>query len=270
MKRFRGKKVYITGGSSGIGLALARRLADAGADIMLFARNRARLDEARLIVDGARRAGGRTAVMPLDVGDGTAVREVMDRAADEFGPPDILITSAGIGMADYFENITDSSFDEVMRINLHGTRNAVAVLLPYLKERDGHIVIISSLAGHLGMFGYTAYGTSKFALVGFAECLRAEMKRHGVRVSIACPPETDTPFVAEESGTIPPEARAVKDLAGILSPEYVARKILAGVGRNRYMIIPGFRARALYYMNRVLPGAVTRFFADMTAARAGS
>ncbi|HOD15531.1 MAG TPA: SDR family oxidoreductase [Spirochaetota bacterium] len=268
MNYFQGKNIYITGGSSGIGLEIARRLAAEGAHLLLFARTASKLEEARRDIETRWSGSGqKLAAMPLDVSDDPAVRRVMDRAVREFGPPDILITSAGIGSADYFENITYEAFDAVMKINLYGTRNMIAALLEPLKARRGHVAIISSVAGYLGMFGYTAYGTSKFALVGFADCIRGELKRHGVRLTLACPPETDTPFLVEESKTIPPQSRALKDIAGRLSPEVVAARVIRGIRKNSYLVIPGFRARALYLTQCYSPGWLSRLISDMTVAR---
>ncbi len=268
MNHFYNKRVYITGGSSGIGLALARRLASMGGHLLLFARDPKRLEAARADVE-ANRAGadGRIAVMPLDVSDDSAVRKVITRAVRDFGAPDIVINSAGIGSADHFENIPYEDFDRVMKINLYGTRNVIAASLPHMKERGGAIVIISSMAGFLGMFGYTAYATSKFALVGFSECLRSEARRFGIHVHLACPPETDTPFLAEESKTIPPESRALKDMVGLLPADYVARYILRGIARGAYLIMPGAKARFLYHLNRFSPGWMSRMIADATVAR---
>ncbi len=268
MHFFKGKRIYITGGSSGIGLASACQLASLGADLLLFARDARKLEEARAIVEGNRSGSGRVAAMPLDVSDNTMVRKVIGSAVGDFGIPDILINSAGIGSADYFENISYDAFDRVMKINLYGTRNVIAAALPHMKQKGGSIVIISSMAGLMAMFGYSAYATSKFALVGFAECLRSEVRRYGIRVNLACPPETDTPFLVEESRTIPPESRAVKNMVGLLKPDYVARFIIRGIAGGCYLIMPGFRARLLYYVQRFSPGWMSRMIADLTVARA--
>ncbi|HOT45020.1 MAG TPA: SDR family oxidoreductase [Spirochaetota bacterium] len=267
-KYYSGKRVYVTGGSSGIGLEIARQLAPLGADLALFARNAKKLEEARAEV---KRSGGkgRVEIMPLDVSDNVAVMKIIDRAVREFGVPDIIINSAGIGSANYFENISYDEFDRVMKINLYGTRNVIAAALPYLKERgSGVIVNISSMAGFSSIFGYTSYATSKFALVGFSEALRSELVRYGVTVLLACPPETDTPFLAEEGKTIPPECRAMKDLMGTLKSDYVARFILRGVARGKYLIMPGYLSRFLYLVQRFSPGWVSRMVADSTVARA--
>ncbi|HNW30538.1 MAG TPA: SDR family oxidoreductase [Spirochaetota bacterium] len=267
-KYYVGKRVYITGGSSGIGLEIARQLAPLGADLLLFARNAKKLEEARAEVRGSG-ATGRVEVMPLDVSDNVMVRKVIDRAVKKFGVPDIIINSAGIGSANYFENISYDEFDRVIKINLYGTRNVIAAALPCMKERgSGVVVIVSSMAGFSSIFGYTSYATSKFALVGFAEALRSEMVRYGIRVILACPPETDTPFLAEESKTIPPECRAMKDLMGTLRTDYVARFIIRGIARGKYLIMPGYLSRFLYLVQRFSPGWISRRVADSTVARA--
>lgn len=271
MKKYNGRMIYITGGSSGIGLEIARQLASQGADLVLFARNPSRLEEARAVVERNREsAAQRIAVMPLDVSDNGMVRKTVGRAVKEFGTPDIIINSAGIGTADYFEKISFDAFDAVMKTNLYGTRNIIAAALPHMKQRGGGvIVIISSMAGFLGMFGYTAYAASKFALVGFAESLRGELKSQGISVLLACPPETDTPFLVEESKTLPPESRALKDMVGLLKTDYVARYIIRGIARGTYLIMPGAKARFLYLLNRFIPGWMSRMIADITIARVG-
>jgi 3-dehydrosphinganine reductase len=266
---FENQVIYITGGSSGIGLEIARQVFSLGAHVVLFARDRKKLEEAQQNISKGRHTGNqKIGIKSLDVQDDLTTQQTMKSAVVEFGAPDILITSAGISAADYFENITYETFDATIKTNLYGTRNVIAALLPSMKQKGGAIIIISSIAGVLGMFGYTAYGTSKFALMGFSECLRSELKRYGIRVSVVCPPETDTPFVDEEAKTIPPEARAVKNLAGLLKPDYVAHYIIKGIARKRYLIIPGFMARALYYTQCYLPGWIIRLSADLTAAQA--
>jgi 3-dehydrosphinganine reductase len=266
MMKFDNKLAYITGGSSGIGLEIARQLASQGANILLFARNKKKLEEARHAIEKIKKHDDQKIMcMALDVQDDGNVRQVMKRAVEECGIPDILFNNAGIGHSDYFENISYETFDTIIKTNLYGARNVISSLLPYMKQKGGAIVITSSLAGLLGIFGYTAYGTSKFALVGFSESLRAELKPHGIRVSIACPPEVDTPLVLQESKTIPPEARAVKNMAGLLTPEFVARCIIRGVQKKRYMIIPGFLASFEYYAQCFTPGWMFRFSLELIA-----
>lgn len=263
MTYFSGKLVFMTGGSSGIGLDLARKLFGYGANIIIIARNSAKLEDARRDIEQFRVSAGQfIRCLSADVANSADLSRVVPQAIKEFGTPDILISSAGIISCDYFENISSDFFDSVMKINLYGTRNMIAEVLPAMKKKGGHIVIISSMAGLIGMCGYTAYGTSKFALVGFAECLRGELKQQGIHLTVVCPPEVDTPMLLDEIKTIPSEIRILKDMSGQLKPEYVAVCVLRAVARKKFMVVPGFRAKWLWYTQRLTP-ALFRFSSDM-------
>ena len=110
-----------------------------------------------------------------------------------------MINSAGIQYPDYFERIPFDVFDQTVRTNLYGIWNVLAALVPAMKGSGGHIVNVSSIAGFMGVFGYTAYSATKFGVIGFSEALRSEMRPHGIRVSVLCPPDTDTPGLAQEN-----------------------------------------------------------------------
>ncbi len=263
MDYFKGKLVYITGGSSGIGLDTARLLAARGANVALFARSEANLEAARKDIERHRLyPEQRVHTMQADVAEDRSCRAKMQEAAESFGIPDIVITSAGVGSADHFENISQEDFDALMKINVYGTRSVISALLPLMKKRGGQFVLISSAAGLMGMYGYSSYSTSKYALVGLAECLRSELKPHGISVTVVCPPEVETPFLARES-TIPPEARAMKSFAGKLQSGPVARTIVKGIEKKKFMVIPGILARLLYLNHRLTNGHATRFTSDL-------
>jgi 3-dehydrosphinganine reductase len=263
MKDFSSKLVYITGGSSGIGLETARLLSSRGADVAIFARTREKLDQAMIDIETHRLSSDQKVhAMQVDVADNDDVWDKMKEAIKIFGIPDIVITSAGVGQADLFGNICHQAFDALMKTNVYGTRSVIAALLPSMKERGGQIVILSSAAGLMGMFGYTSYAASKYALVGFAECLRSELKCHGIAVTLVCPPEVDTPFLLNEAG-IPPEARAMKNFAGTLQPSSVAAAILKGIIQKKFMVIPGVLAKLLYLNHRITNGFATRFSSDI-------
>jgi 3-dehydrosphinganine reductase len=116
-----------------------------------------------------------------------------------------------------------------------------------VKRKSGHIVNISSIAGFLGFFGYTAYSGSKYAVRGLTDILRAEMKPLGVRVSIVYPPDTQTPQLEFDNATKPFETKAITDSGSILSPEEVAQSIFNGILKNKYIILPGFEGKLLYW-----------------------
>ena len=181
----------------------------------------------------------------------------------------MLFNCAGRAQPGYFEEIPTGQLEEIMRVNLFGTWSTVRELLPHMKGRGGTIVNTSSLAGLVGVFGYTDYCAAKFAVIGFSEALRSELAHHGIRVFVLCPPDTETPGLEEESRTKPPETRAVAAGARCLSAEEVAATLLRGMERRGLLIIPGREARWIALAKRLFPRLVERITAR-AVARAGS
>ncbi|MBI5550667.1 MAG: SDR family NAD(P)-dependent oxidoreductase [Desulfobacterales bacterium] len=267
---FAGKLAFITGGSSGIGHATARLLAQKGCDLVLFARGQKQLDEVCLDLSSkSKRASQRIHALCMDVADNSDVQNKIGAAISLYGTPDILINSAGLGSGDYFENIDYDRFDRTMKVNVYGTRNTIGAVLPAMKRKGaGQVVNIASVAGLIGMFGYTLYGTTKYALVGLSECLRSELKRFNIAVTLVCPPEVRTPLIEAEAKTLPPEARAVKSLGGFLEPETVAKAIVRGIEKKRFLVIPGLAAKFLFFNHRISNGRLTRYPSDLIVALA--
>lgn len=256
MKYYDGKKVYITGASSGMGLETAKLLSSWGADIALFARGGAKLEKTAAMAGALKKhAGQKISPIVMDVADPASVRKAIAGANAMIGAPDIVINFAGVAYSNHFERIDAARFDEIMKINVYGTRNVIEAALPLM--RPGSVIAnVASLAGLIGIYGYTAYGASKFAVYGMSECLRYEMKPRGIRVSVLCPPEVDTPMIVEESRDIPPEARASKNFSGRLDAQDVAKYFLRKMASGKFLIIPGFMARLSFRMQRMLPGLV--------------
>jgi len=253
-----GKNIYIAGGSSGIGRAVAKAFAKRGSDVIIFARGEMKLDVALKELEDSRiKATQRFFSMAVDVSEQDDVSVKMERAVREFGPPGVLVNSAGIAYPNYFEDIPYEKFDEMLTTNLYGIRNVISCLLPSMKEaREGYIVNVSSMAGLIGVFGYTAYSASKFAVIGFSESLRGEVKPHNITVSVLCPPDTDTPQLHEENKTKPPETKAIAGNAGIMSADRVAEALLKGMKKRTFMIIPGFEGKFIYLAKRYVPSLV--------------
>ena len=257
MKDFNGKVVYITGGSQGIGLAAAKLLAAKGASIAIFARRKQVLDEALKEITGQRQnPEQKFSCFSLDVSKQDEVNNVMQQAVASVGVPDVLVNCAGRAKPGYMGDITYGQFDETIKIDLYGTWNTCAFLVPLMKKKGGYIVNTSSMCGFIGVFGYTDYCAAKFGVLGFSEALRSELKQHNIAVSVLCPPDTDTPGFAEENKTKPPETKAVSASASIMKPEAVAAALIKGMAKGGFMIIPNADGQFTYIMKRLFPWLV--------------
>lgn len=263
----RDQHVLITGGSSGIGLALACQAAAAGARVSLIARDPGKLATAASQVRADAPAAPEIFTAPADVADEAALVAAIRAAEAANGPVDVLITSAGVARPGHFAEIPVSVFEHTMAVNYFGTLYAVKAVTPSMCARGrGKIVMISSGAGLVGLFGYTAYAPSKFALRGFAESLRGELKPAGVTVSIVYPPDTDTPQLAEENLTKPEETKALTAAGGLWTAEAVARATLEGVRRGRFAVTPGVQLTALAWLHSLI-APVLRWSFDRTTAQ---
>lgn len=249
------KRVYIIGGSSGIGYAIAKSVLSDGGAVLLMARGEQRLEEARqrLVSSGFPREA--IAIQPVDIADQEAVSAAVGAAVQGSGPPDILINCAGMAYPDHVYTMDGDLARQTIRVNLLGTMNMVSALLPHLRP-GARIVNVSSVAGFIGTYGYTAYSASKFGIIGYSQALRNELKPEGVTVHVLCPPDTDTPQLEAENKTKPPETFAISGNASLKSPESVASALRRGLEKKRFMIIAGFDSRLIYLLTRLFPSLV--------------
>lgn len=253
MTSLHNKLVIITGGSSGIGQALARQLAAKGAHVQIWARREALLQETLSTLGGE----GHHAYAVVDVSKRKQVEAALESLYQQAGIPDMLINNAGITYPQYIEEIPLEKFEELMAVNYLGTVYPTQLLLPKMLARgSGHIVNVSSTAGFIGAFGYSAYGASKFAVRGYSDVLRSEMKFRGIKVSILFPPDTDTPMMADENEYKPFETKEISGSAGLLSADFVAQKAVAGIEKDRYLILPGFSNRFFFFLSHFLGSGV--------------
>jgi len=250
---FFGKKALITGGSSGIGLALARQLVARGAGVWLVARDEVKLSAAckelkAAAVDPSQTIGSTQA----DVSVESQANAAVDQATRAFGSLDLVFNSAGVTYPGYFQDLPGDIFRQMMEINYFGTLHVARAVVPEMIRRGkGHLINISSLVGIIATFGYSAYGASKWAIRGLTDTLRYELKQHGVRVSIAFPPDTDTPQLAFEEPIKPFETKVLASTNKVFHPDTVARDILRGVESNRYIILTGFESGLFYWLTNL-------------------
>lgn len=234
-----GAHVVITGGSSGIGLATARQLVARGALVSLLARDESRLADAATSM-------GAVATASADVADPQALRAAIARVVEQVGPCDVLVTAAGSAHPGYFEQLDDAVFREQMDIDYFGTLHAVRAVVPSMIERGrGHVVTISSTAGLIGVFGYTAYAPAKYAVRGLAETLRSELAPHGIVVACAYPPDTRTPGLEAENELKPAETVRISAAIKPREADVVARAVVRGIEKDRLVITADAQTAAL-------------------------
>ena len=262
MLKYQNKRVIITGGSSGIGKATAKLLAQQGADIAIIARDRLRLNAAQQEIAAAKIIPTQKIVtLVADVAQKTEITEAITKAIAHLGTPDLLITAAGIAYPGYFLDIPLEVFEQTMQINYFGSLYRVRAVLPaMIQQQRGHIVFIASGAGLVGIYGYSAYSPSKFALRGLGESLRGELRPQGIKVSVVYPPDTDTPQLAAESKTKPPETKQITGTAKIWSAEAVAKSIIRGIDKQQIAIAPGWEMNFLNKFHSLLMPVLNRYF----------
>lgn len=179
------KVVLITGGSRGLGLAIAEEFASRGAKLVLCARNAEELQQAQKHLSLSQTE---VLTVPCDITDRNQVQQLIEKAFDRFGQIDIVVNNAGIISAGPIRTLTREDFEESMNVIFWGTFNTTMAVLPHMLERkQGSIVNITSIGGKVSIPHLLSYSTAKFAMVGFSEGLRAELAREGIRVITITP-----------------------------------------------------------------------------------
>lgn len=260
MTAWQGGHVVVTGGSSGIGRAFVGQVLSRGARVSVLA-----LDDDDLAATGVA-VGDRGRALPVDVTDADAVADAVRRAEDALGPCEALVTCAGVAHPGRFERLEPRIFRWIMDVDYFGTLHTMRAVVPgMMVRRRGSVVGISSAAGLVGIFGYSAYAPAKFAVRGLLEVLRNELYPYGIHVGCVCPPDTDTPQLAYENRFKPDETRAISGTIKPYTADRVAQSIVSGMERGAFMISPDWQTRVIARTAGLARGSWFRFFDHQVA-----
>jgi NAD(P)-dependent dehydrogenase (short-subunit alcohol dehydrogenase family) len=226
----------ITGASSGIGRATALALAAAGTSVALAARREPELAEAARAIEAR---GGRAFVVPTDVTDRGQIEELVEKTLAQWGRLDVVVANAGVYVRSPFVDVTTEYLERSMAVNFYGAVHLVLAALPHLLEqRSGHIVLVVSVDGKKGLPLDAPYAAAKFALAGFGDVARQELRPSGINVSTILPGRVDTPLIDEYR--FPLISKPIK-------PERVARAILRAIEKNQAeVVVPASNAPLIW------------------------
>jgi 3-oxoacyl-[acyl-carrier protein] reductase len=244
------KVIIITGASSGIGAATARRLARDGARLTLAAR---RLDKLKQVADEAQALGGEVLVVQADVRRREEIQQMVDATLKQWGRIDVLLNNAGVGYDTILVSMPPERIRDEIAINLTAVIECTqAVLSIMLRQKSGHVINVASIAGLIGLPGSVVYSATKFGVNGFSDALRREIRGKGVRISAFCPGYTPT--------ELSPALKAIAEgrpggqkVPGMMPVEYVAGHIARLIAHPRLRVIIPLLWSPLPYLASLFP-----------------
>lgn len=256
---FKDKAIIITGASSGIGRELALLCADQEALLVLASRN---TEELELVATECRNRGGKALVVQTDVAYEDQCKNLIDRTVSEYGQIDMLVNNAGYGSSGHLDELPDlERFKNVLDVNFRGSVYCTYYALPYLKKSQGRIVGISSVLGKVAAWGGTAYCSSKFAMAGFFDALRIELRPTGVSVTLIYPGYIATHFagnVVKTDGTKMGAKGMRLYTKRVMTAHKAAEKILnAATKRKREKVLTALGKFAVV-LNKFFPKLIDR------------
>jgi short-subunit dehydrogenase len=255
-REVRGKRVILTGASSGIGNALARQFAEAGAKLALVARS---ADKLTAIATDLRSRGADVIAAPGDVTQPDDREYVVSTAVARWGGLDLLVNNAGVAAWGHFQSSTEIINRVTMEVNFFGPVELIRLAVPYLMDGDQPAVVnITSMCGRRGMPAWPEYSASKFALVGMSEALRGELARFGIDVVTIVPGLTNSDL---NRHLLRNEGRADIRYETGMTPGYVAGRIVKAIRNNSREVVLGREARLMLLANRFFPRLVNRLIA---------
>jgi short-subunit dehydrogenase len=251
-------KIYvITGASDGIGAEMARQLASAQAGLVLAGRSQDKLDAVKAACEAK---GAQVLTSAMDVAVEAQCRALVDAAVAKFGRIDALVNNAGISAQALFEDVKAEDlhwYEDLMKVNLWGAVWCTHAALPHIKASKGHIVAVASLAGLVGVPGRTAYSATKFAMTGFFEALRTELKPSGVSVTTAYPGvvATNIRYRGYNAQGVPAGSSGLKE-DDAMSVEECARLIIDGMNARRREVVMTSKGKLGRFIKLLAPGVV--------------
>lgn len=251
------KVVIITGASSGIGLACARKFSQQGYQVVLAARS---LDKLTVLKEQIASSKSNVIAIKTDVSIEDDCRNLIEQTIKHFGRIDILINNAGISMRAMFKDLDLKVLHTLMDTNFWGTVHCTKYALPYILECKGSIVGVSSIAGFMGLPGRTGYSASKFAMLGFLETIRVEHLRQHLHVMIVAPGFTSSNIrksALAANGSM--QGETPRDENKMMSAEKVADYIYKGVIRRRRQIILTMQGKLGVLLKRIVPSLIDYF-----------
>ncbi|MCQ2174344.1 MAG: SDR family oxidoreductase [Bacteroidales bacterium] len=252
---YTGKVIVVTGASSGIGLACARRFGALGACVVMAARRIEKLEElARTVAPPDRVLAVRT-----DVTDESDCKALIDSAIDRFGKIDILVNNAGLSMRAMFRDLDLKVLHSLMDVNFWGTVNCTKYALPHLLETKGQVVGVISIAGYSPLPARTGYSASKYAIRGFLDTLRVEHLKDGLNVLVFAPGYTasnvrNAALTADGSA----QGETPLDEGKLMSAEQCALKLSQALEKRRTHVALTLLGKATIWMHRLFPGLTDR------------
>ena len=251
MKTIKDKKVLITGAAAGIGLCLALELARRGAHVWLVDRD---ADALAAAAKQVRELGVQAGESLCDVSDPEQIRQAVDQVLGQWGHVDILVNNAGVLVYGSIKRVTAEQWQRSLAVNLHAPIQFIQALLPTLLDRpEAHILNVASMHGLAAIRNIAPYQTTKFALVGLTESLRADLRRTGVGATALCPGYVQTKLMTSADNANPRRALATPKRWMCVSAERVARAGVRGIRKNRGLVVIGWPAHVLTLTYRLSP-----------------
>ncbi|NQT26515.1 SDR family NAD(P)-dependent oxidoreductase [candidate division KSB1 bacterium] len=258
------KVALITGASSGIGRALALAMAEKGFDLMLFGRREDRLTELKSEIK--EKFGGQVIPVSCDVRDAAGMKMKIDQAVKQLGRINVIVANAGYTIAGKFENLTTDDYKNIFNTNFIGMLNTLYPALPYLKESKGTVVVVGSILGEFGIMDRSAYVSTKFAMRGFYESVRYELKEMGISFLFTEPGFVSTELrhmdkAGNRIETVTAKDKKATSHGGIsATPEKVAGDIIKALPKSgfRKRVITG-HGKVFVFLNWLCPNGLASF-----------